>query len=121
MKQESLGHGIIKAETSRNVIPPIRFGIRIELDHLFGSNWIINELYRFGFSISYDEVQIYKEAVLLLESIEQILSSKIKDETTFIQFVADNTDHNLVTLDGQCTLHGMAILAATKNKEKYDI
>lgn len=30
----------------------------------------------------------------------------------FVQFVADNVDHNIVTLDGRNTFHGMGIIAA---------
>ena len=29
-----------------------------------------------------------------------------------IQYVADNVDHNVATLDGTCTVHGMGIIAA---------
>ena len=38
------------------------------------------------------------------------------DETSFLQFVSDNTGHNLATLDGQNTHHGLGTIAtATKN------
>ena len=31
------------------------FGLGVELDHVFGSKWLVNELARLGFSVSYDE------------------------------------------------------------------
>ena len=33
--------------------------------------------------------------------------------STVIQFVADNMDHNIRTLDGLGTFHGMGVIAAT--------
>ena len=36
---------------------------------------------------------------------------------TFTQFVGNNVDHNLNTLDGKNTFHGMGILAASTNKD----
>ena len=34
------------------------------MDHIFGSKWLINELLQLGFSISYDEVNRYKQSVI---------------------------------------------------------
>ena len=34
-----------------------------------------------------------------------------KSDTSFIQYVADNVDHNICTLDGHGTFHGMGIIA----------
>ena len=34
------------------------------------------------------------------------------DKDSVVQHVADNADHNLCTLDGKGTFHGMAIIAA---------
>ena len=33
-------------------------------------------------------------------------------EGTFVQYVADNVDHNIRTLDGHNTFHGMGMIAA---------
>ncbi len=32
-------------------------------------------------------------------------------QESFVQYVADNADHNLCTLDGKGTFHGMGIIA----------
>ena len=93
IKQEALVQCIIKAVTSRTVILPILYRIEIELNNLFGSKWLFNELYRLGYFISYDEVPRCKQVVLLSENSEQIHLSKIKDKASFTQFVADNADH----------------------------
>ena len=93
IKQEALVQCIIKAVTPRTVILSILYRIEIELNNLFGSKWLFNELYRLGYFISYDEVPRCKQVVLLSENSEQIHLSKIKDKASFTQFVADNADH----------------------------
>ena len=40
-------------------------------------------------------------------------------EGSCIQYVADNVDHNICTLDGHGTFHGMGIIAAITLEEKH--
>ena len=40
------------------------------------------------------------------------------EENSVVQHVADNADHNLCTLDGKGTFHGMAIIAAITPQAK---
>ena len=78
------------------------------MDHVFGSKWLINELARLGFSITYDEVVRYKFRVKPLTEYPP---------DTFTQWAADNVDHNVATLDGQGTFHGIGILAISTAKD----
>ena len=119
LKQNSIGHAIVQSARPRSVITPILFGLGIEMDHVFGSKWLINELARLGFSISYDEVMRYKQSVIQNESMENILADYIPG--TFTQWVADNIDHNIATLDGQGTFHGMGIIAVSNPKDNKSI
>ena len=48
-------------------IPPPLFGLGVELDNLFASKWLINELSHLGFSISYEEITHYKHSVIASE------------------------------------------------------
>ena len=64
LKQNSIGQSIIQAAWPRSVITPILFGLGIEMDHVFGSKWLISELAHLGFSITYDEVVRYKQSVI---------------------------------------------------------
>jgi len=75
------------------------FGVGIEMENVFGSKWLINELSHLGFSIIYDEVMKYKQFVIQSETVENLLSEYIPG--TFTQWVTDNVDHNVVSLDGQ--------------------
>lgn len=113
IKQNSIGQSIIYATRPRTVIPPIPFGLGVEMDHVFGSKWLINELYRLGFSISYDEVTRFKQSVIEDTDATELAGSFAKG--TFTQFVADNVDHNVCSLDGKGTFHGMGVISTSVN------
>ena len=115
VKQNSIGHAIVQASRPRSVIASIMFGVGIEMDHVFGSKWLINELSHLGFSISYDEVVKYKQSVIRSETLENLLSEYIPG--TFTQWVANNVAHNLVSLDGQGSFHAMGIIAVSSPKD----
>lgn len=119
LKQNTIGHCILQAARPRSVITPTLFGLGVELDHVFGSKWLNTELSRLGFSISYDEVTRYKQSVIQSETMKNILSEYFPG--TFSQWVADNLDHNVATLDGQGTFHGMGIIAVSTPKDNREL
>ena len=49
----------------KSVIPPLLFGLGVEVDHAIGSKTLLTELYKLGYSISYDEVKRYKQSVVM--------------------------------------------------------
>ena len=119
LKQNSIGHSIIQSARPRSVITPTLFGIGVEMDHVFGSRWLVNELSQLGFSISYDEVNRYKQSVIQSESLDSLLTEYFPG--TFTQWVADNVDHNVATLDGNGSLHGMGIIAVSTPKDNVPL
>ena len=46
------------------MISPVLLGVSVEMDRVFGSRWLVDELSRLRFSVSYDEVTRYKQSVL---------------------------------------------------------
>ena len=108
LKQQAIGHSIVQAARPRSVIVPLLLGLGVELDHVFRSKWLINHLSRFGFSVTHDEVTRYKQSVVEAKEEDPRLHSY---PASFTQWVADNVDHNQVTLDGLGTFHGMGIIA----------
>ena len=74
IKQNSIGHSIVQSARPRSVITPTLFGVGVEMDHVFGSRWLVDELSRLGFSISYDEVNRYKQSVIESESLNNLLA-----------------------------------------------
>ena len=67
---------------------------------------MINHLHRLGLCISYDEVVRYKGS-----AIEHGENTPVEKSEAFVQWVAANVDHNIVTLTGQGTFHGMGMIS----------
>ena len=116
--QASIGQGIVHAVKPRSSLPPILFGTSVDLDHLFGSKWLMSESNRLGWGLSAQEVTRYKQSVVTNENIEQFITNSITGGY-FAQWSADTVDHNVRTLDGKGTLHGMGIvISLTGSKGK---
>ena len=89
---------------------PLQLGLGVQLHHHFGSRFLVDTLHSLGFCCSYYEVQKYES------NAAAILSTTIPcqdAEVPFLQFIADNVDHNLRTLDGHNTFHGMGIITTS--------
>ena len=84
------------------------FGLGVECD-IFGSKWLINQLFQYGFSLSYSEITRYEQSVV--SELQTDLNHLQKFAQVVTQFVADNVDHNIATIDGKRTFHGMDIIA----------
>ena len=110
LKQVGIGQSIVNAARPKSVISRILFGLGIELDHVFGSKWLLKELNRLGFCIGSDEVTRYKQSIVENENAMDFLCENLSG--SFTQWPADNADHNLCTLDGKGTFHAMGIIAS---------
>ena len=76
----------------------------------FGSKWLVNNLHKFGFSISSDKVNRYKHSAVEASAVS---NNDLEQQNNFVQWIADNVDHNLVTLTGKGTFHGMGVISAS--------
>ena len=108
--QGSIGQCILKALKPRTFIPPLLFALGVAVDHAFGSKWLVNELARLGFSISYSEVKRFKQSAMVDEKAGE---QSAYQTSNFCQWVGDNVDHNINTLNGKGTFHGMGIIACS--------
>ena len=81
-------------------IPPLLFALAIEVNHLYGSKWLNDELYRLEFAVFYSEVKRFKEACVINQSIDEEIQ-RLSSGTSFTQFIPDNVDHNIVIVDGK--------------------
>ena len=61
LKQAAICHSTVQAARPKSVISPLLFGLGVELDHLYRSKWLVTELARLGFSVSYDDVTRYNQ------------------------------------------------------------
>ena len=94
---------IIKASRPCTILPPLLFGLGIDCDHVFGPKWLVNELFKLSFSISYSEVNRFKKSVVANQPMgNSVINSYPK---VFTQFAGDNIDHSIRTLDGSGTFH----------------
>ena len=114
LKQQSVGQSIVQAAKPRSALLPIPFGLAVELDHVFGSKWLIEELYHLGFCSSYGEVTRFKRSAMVTQDASE--AAVTLPPGTFSQYCADNVDHNIRTLDGKETFHGMGIIQTSTNK-----
>ena len=97
----------MQAARPRVLLAPLQFGPGVELYHHFASRFLIDFLYYHGFCCSYSEVKRFER------NAAQAHGTDISNLTSeFVQYAADNVDHNLCTLDGNGTFHGMGMIAA---------
>ena len=75
------------------------------------------ELNRSGLCINPDEVTRLKQSVIQNENIDVVV---ILNPDSFIQHVVDNTDHDVCTLDGKNTHHGLGTIAIATTKNQID-
>ena len=78
------------------------------MHHHFASRFLIDTLHGHGFSCSYTEVQRYERNAAVTQCID--IPGFTSEHT--MQYIADNVDHNLATVDGTGTFHGMHIITA---------
>ena len=68
-----------------------------------------NKLARLGYSITYDEINWFKQSSLQVSN--QDLPESFPE--SFTQWSGNNVDHNIATLDGEGTFHEMGIISMT--------
>jgi len=73
------------------------------LDHNFGSKFLLQQLSWLGLTVSYDEVECYRQSVL---------QSKCPDSGIGQSYPSGLT-HNIRTLDGHGSFHEMGIISAS--------
>ena len=109
-KEASIGQTIIQAVRPRIVIVPLQVGLAVQMHHHFRSRFLIDILSAMGYCSSYSEVQRFEENAASSVAPDVLGSFNIPDK--MMLFAADNVDHNIVSLDGKGTFHGMGMIAA---------
>ena len=104
----------MQAARQRVLLAPIQVGLGIQLHHHFALRFIIDSLCRHGFCCSYQEVQRFGNNA----DVDQ--GTDIPNHTSeFVQYVTENVDHNIRTLDGNHTFHGMGIIVLVTPGTKH--
>ena len=114
LKVASIGQAIVQAARPRVVISPLQIGLAVQLHHNFASRFLIDTLHHHGFCSSYQDVQMFNQNAALGQGTD-IPSFNGQ----FVQYAADNVDHNTRTLDGHNTFHGMGMIAVVTPGTKF--
>ena len=104
----SVGQSIMQGTRPRVIMAPLQLGLGVQMHHHFASKFLIDTLHSHGFSCSYNEVVRFESCAANAQGFE----IRGLSPGHFIQYVADNVDHNVRTLDGHDTYHGMGMIAA---------
>ena len=88
LRQNSIGQAIVQAAKPRSTIMSVPFGLAFELDHVFGSKWLLDKLYQLGFCSSYTEVTRFKQSVMVMEDATH--TGVVLPPGTFSQNIAYN-------------------------------
>ena len=120
-KVAAVGHAIIQAVRPRAVIAPLQVGLAVQIHHLYRSKFIVDTLHEMGFCSSYKEViRFEKNAADCVEP--DVLGGDVDLLEMSVLFAADNVDHNIITLDGKGTFHGIGVIASvTPGKQMNDL
>lgn len=98
-KIASIANAIMSAARPRSFMSPLQLGTGATFYRKFGSKRIIDICYHLGFSCSYSEVQLYETSAAC--QAQRILVDP------FLQFVSDNSDFNIASIDGRGTFHNL--------------
>lgn len=115
LKRASLGQAITQAARPKGIIAPLQLGLAIQMHHHFASKFLIDSLHSHGFCSSYMLVQAFERNAAALRGTD--IPGWTRER--FLQYAADNVDHNTRTaLDGSGTFHGMGIIATVTRDTK---
>lgn len=103
----SIGQAIIQTARPNSILAPLQLGLAVQMHHHFASRFLIESLHKSGFCIGYREVLKYLKNAAVTSHVDM----RIDNERQTIQFAADNVDHNVRTIDGYNTFHGMGMVA----------
>ena len=109
-KQASIRQAIVHAVHPRAVIAPLQLGLAIQMHHHFRSRFLIDILSAIGYCSSYSEVLRFAENAAV--SVDPDVLGSVNIANKMLLFAADNVDHNIVSLDGKGTFHGMGMITA---------
>ena len=110
-KVASIGQAIIQAVRPRTVIAPLQVGLAVQTHQLYRSKFLVDTLLEMGYCSSYGEVLRFEKNAASCDTPDLLVKDSDLLDLSLL-FAADNVDHNILTIDGKGTFHGMGIIAA---------
>ena len=108
-KQASIGQAIIQGTRPRTVLALLQIGLAVQMHHHFRSRFLIDNLFALGFCSSFSDVQRFEENAAATAAPDVLGNANMPG--SMLLFAADNVDHNIISLDGKGTFHGMGMVA----------
>ncbi|XP_061723992.1 uncharacterized protein LOC133530150 [Cydia pomonella] len=96
----ALAHGIVSAARPRTFRSPVLLGLSSLIHHKYASRYLIDLFSGMGFCSTYDETLKFQVSAIATYTPKQSCPA-------FTQFVFDNADVNVHTIDGNNTFHTM--------------
>ena len=110
-KVAGIGHAIAQAVRPRAIQVPLQIGLAAQMQHIYRSKFLVDTLSEMGFCSSYGEVLRFEKNAA--NSVPpDVLGDDIDQLDATLLFAADNVDHNIITIDGKGTFHGMGMIVA---------
>ena len=105
----------MQAARPQKMLSPLQISLALQMHHHYPSMHVVDTLNRLRFWSNYIEVLKFERNACM--NVERSQTGQIAEEST-LHFIADNVDYNTCTLNGDNTMHGMGIIAAT-TKDKF--
>ena len=109
LKIASIGQTIMQMAKPSLHNAPLQIGLGVQLHQHFSSKFLKDMLHSLGICSSYSEIQRFETNV----AIPRGTDIPGYENGQFLQFIADYVDHNVRTLDGYGTFHGMGIIVGS--------
>lgn len=104
IKRDYIAHTIVSLLRPKSFISNLQLALGTYVYRKTGSRLIINILSKLGLFSSYHSIQLHEASTIMDPPTMNI-------DDAFVQFVFDNTDHNVRTLDGHATFHCLGGIA----------
>lgn len=104
VKRDYIAHSIVSILRPKTFISNLQIAVGTYVYRKTGSRLIIDLLSKIGVCSSYHSLQLYEASTI-------VAPPKMNVDDAFVQYVFDNTDHNVNTLDGHETFHCLGGIA----------
>ena len=92
------------------LLAPLQVALGMQVHHVTGSKFMVQQLNKLGFVVSYSEVQLFERSAAVNKGTD--LPQEFDNTTHTLHLNADNADDTIATLDGYGQLHSMAMMAS---------
>ncbi len=118
-KVAGIGQAIVQTARPHAVVSPLQLGLALQAHHMYQSQFLVYTLHGLEFASSYKDVLHFEN-----NAAGSVAPDRLADNIDVLDmallFAGNNIDHNILTIDGKGTFHGMGIIAATTPGQKKD-